>query len=81
VRLDISVYVINWPVSLLKNRVLCKKLMCLKEVIVEKKNGNYCGPVEITLTEGQNIYMTNDISLKHPINKLILMKLKSLPKS
>jgi len=37
VRLDISVYVINWSVSLLKSRALCKKLMYLKEVIVEKR--------------------------------------------
>jgi hypothetical protein len=55
--------------------------MYLRKVIVEKKNGNYCGPVEITLTEGQNIYMTNDISFKYPVNKLILMKLKFLSKS
>lgn len=46
-----------------------------------KKNGNYCRPVEITLTEGQNFYMTNDISLKHPVNKLILINLKFLSKS
>ena len=80
-RLDISVYVLNWPVSLLKNRVLCKKLMYLRQVIVEEKNGNFCGPVEVTLTDGQNICMTNDISLKHPANKLILKKLKFLSKS
>jgi len=55
--------------------------MYLRQVIVEEKNGNFCGPVEVTLTDGQNICMTNDISLKHPANKLILKKLKFLSKS
>jgi hypothetical protein len=55
--------------------------MYLRQVIVGKKNGNFCGPVEITLTERQNIYMANEISLKHPANKLILMMLKFLSRN